>query len=77
MDPLDRKTCHRAHMELVRNAQDMLDAAVRLLDEGRDGASPEWIEAAELYLASCRTRLRRAQEGARSWTAGAGVGQLP
>lgn len=46
--------------EALERAQADLDSLRRVLDEGRPGASPEWIAAAEDAVALAELAVRRA-----------------
>jgi hypothetical protein len=50
----------------VETARRRLEEARRVLDDGRDGASPCWMEAVQDYVNKCQEEYVRALERAQS-----------
>ena len=53
----------RSEVEMARKR---LDEARRVRDDGRDGASPDWLRAVEDYVNKCQEEYVRALERAQS-----------
>jgi hypothetical protein len=59
-----RTLCPMPSDDALAAAKQELDAARRILESGRDGASKEWLAAAESFVRVAEKAYRRAQQAA-------------